>query len=78
MNASAFNRRTFLRGLGAAIALPWLESLNAATPKNDPRRLACFYIPGGINQYGWYPEDMGPKYTLAASHKPLELSLIHI
>jgi uncharacterized protein DUF1552 len=72
MNASAIHRRTFLRGLGAAIALPWLESLHAATPKNDPRRLACFYIPGGINQYGWYPEDTGPKYTLAASHKPLE------
>jgi hypothetical protein len=66
------NRRTFLRGMGATIALPWLESLQASTPRIDPRRLACFYIPGGINQYGWYPEDTGPKYAIAASHKPLE------
>jgi hypothetical protein len=67
------SRRDVLRGLGATIALPWLESLGIAAPrKGDPRRLACFYIPGGINQYSWFPEDTGPKYALAPSHKPLE------
>jgi hypothetical protein len=74
---AAFSRRALLRGLGATIALPWLESLggrtvSAATRKSAPRRLACFYIPGGINQYNWYPEDTGAGYTLAPSHKPLE------
>src|SRR4029079_8943629 len=74
---AAFSRRALLRGLGATIALPWLESLggrtvSAATRKSAPRRLACFYIPGGINQYNWYPEDTGAGYTLAPSHTPLE------
>lgn len=70
-------RRDLLRGMGATIALPFLESLGgtplfAAPRRGEPRRLACFYIPGGINQYGWFPEETGPKYTLAPSHKPLE------
>ena len=85
------SRRTVLRGLGAAIALPYLEvmggethggkthggkalggkTLAATRKKSDPSRLACFYIPGGISRYGWFPEDTGPHYTLAASHAPL-------
>ena len=72
-NTGGLSRRTVLHGLGATIALPFLESLGQATPpaKADPRRLACFYIPGGINQYNWFPEDTGSNYTLAPSHKPL-------
>jgi hypothetical protein len=65
------SRRAMLRGLGATVALPFLESLGAAAPAGDPRRLACFYIPGGINQYAWFPKDAGPGYALAPSHKPL-------
>ena len=70
------SRRTVLRGLGATIALPYLEimggrTLAAATRRSDPPRLACFYIPGGINHYNWFPEDTGRDYTLAPSHKPL-------
>ena len=65
------SRRAVLRGLGATVALPFLESLGAATPVVDPRRLACFYIPGGINPYHWFPKDTGPAYTIAPSHRPL-------
>ena len=69
-------RRTALRGLGAVIALPWLQamgsrSLAAAAGTKEPPRLACFYIPGAINHYNWFPGDEGPKYTLAPSHRPL-------
>ncbi len=69
-------RRSVLRGLGATIALPWLEVMGeqtlAATRKQaEPRRLACFYIPGGINHYAWFPKNTGPNYTLAPSHQPL-------
>lgn len=78
MNAKTFrfSRRTLLRGLGGAIALPWLEvmagrSLAVATGQKDPPRLACFYIPGAINQYNWFPVDEGPSYTIAPSHQPL-------
>jgi hypothetical protein len=77
MKHDRIGRRDALRGLGATIALPWLESLRsrtlfAAPGATDPRRLACFYIPGGINQYTWFPQDTGPRYTLAPGHKPLE------
>lgn len=69
-------RRTVLRGLGATIALPWLEIMGGSTfaavqKQKEPARLACFYVPGGINRYGWFPNDEGPKYTIAPSHKPL-------
>lgn len=69
-------RRTALRGMGAVIALPCLEvmggrTLAASAGRSDPSRLACFYIPGAINHYNWFPEDEGPNYTLAPSHRPL-------
>lgn len=69
-------RRTALRGLGGLIALPWLQimggkSLAAATGQKEPARLACFYIPGAINHYNWFPVDEGPNYTIAPSHQPL-------
>lgn len=70
-------RRTMLRGLGATLALPYLDimggtSLAAITGDKEPRRLACFYVPGGINHYNWFPQDTGFQYTLAPSHQPLE------
>ena len=37
----------------------------------EPSRLACFDIPGAINHDSWFPEDEGPKDSLAASHRPL-------
>jgi len=69
-------RRAALRGLGAMIALPHLEIMGAsalasASAKSDPARLACFYIPGCINQYHWFPADTGANYTIAPSHEPL-------
>ena len=69
-------RRTILQGLGASIALPWLEimsgkTLAAAQGRRDPGRLACFYIPGCINHYNWFPEDTGFNYTISPSHQPL-------
>lgn len=69
-------RRSVLRGLGATIALPWLDIMSgrtaaAAQGQRDPGRLACFYIPGCINQYNWFPADTGPNYTIAPTHEPL-------
>lgn len=72
----SISRRTVLRGLGATIALPWLDAMGgktlaAAAKAKDPPRLACFYIPGAINHYNWFPADEGPNYTIAPSHRPL-------
>ena len=74
---STISRRTALRGMGATIALPALEimggrTLAAAAGRKDPPRLACFYIPGGINAYDWFPAETGRGYKTPASHKPLE------
>ena len=37
----------------------------------EPSRLACFYIPGAINHYNWFPEDTGFDYTISPTHQPL-------
>ena len=70
------SRRAVLGGFGATLALPYLEGLGGKTlaaglKRSDPSRFACFYIPGAISQYKWFPQDTGTDYTLAASHKPL-------
>lgn len=73
----SITRRALLRGFGATLALPYLEimggrTLAAESGAKEPRRLACFYIPGAIGRSTWFPTDTGPKYTMAAAHKPLE------
>ncbi len=61
----ALPRRTFLRGLGAAIALPVLDamvpamSVVAQTAANPSRRLAYVYIPMGMNPAQWMPGAVG-------------------
>ena len=55
------HRRTFLRGAsGAALALPWLESLDAraaaATPK-PAQRLAIMYVPMGVVREEFFPGE---------------------
>lgn len=47
------------------------RTLAATTGGKEPSRLACFYIPGCINHYNWYPQETGFNYPLAPSHKPL-------
>ena len=54
-------RRTFLRGVGAAIALPWLDAmrpaLSAATI--SPQRLGFFYVPNGMYLPNFHPAGNG-------------------
>jgi hypothetical protein len=54
-------RRTFLRGMGAAIALPWLDAmtpaLRAATAA--PHRLGFFYVPNGMYLPNFHPAGNG-------------------
>ena len=62
------SRRAFLRGLGgAALALPWMESLGLAAANKKPApRAAFFYVPIGVVRRGFFPgEENGPipKFT---------------
>lgn len=51
-------RRRFLQGLAAAMALPNLPSLRAATVKaGSPLRMAFVYIPNGVNLDLWRPAE---------------------
>jgi hypothetical protein len=61
----ALPRRTFLRGAGAALALPLLDAMVpsmtalAATPANPVRRLGFVYIPMGAHMPLWTPTGDG-------------------
>ena len=59
----ALPRRTFLRGMGVAVALPLLDAmvpaLNAA-PSGPVRRLGFIYTPNGATMAAWTPKGEGP------------------
>ncbi|MEM7009893.1 MAG: DUF1552 domain-containing protein [Verrucomicrobiota bacterium] len=63
MNTASTNRRTFLRGLGACLALPALESFGAPSSKM-PTNLAYLYFPNGTAEGSWEPEKVGPNQQL--------------
>ena len=71
-------RRTFLRGVGATVALPLLDAMvpalsaMARTPANPVRRLACIYIPNGAYHAQWNPKGTGADFTFSKTLQPLE------
>src|SRR5438445_3282098 len=73
----ALPRRTFLRGIGATLALPLLDAMVpsmtalAATPANPVRRLGFVYIPMGSNIAEWTPPGAGSLTELSSSLRSL-------
>lgn len=70
-------RRTFLRGMGTAIALPVLDAMVPAfaasqTPGKKPLRMAFVYVPNGIDMRNWNPDYEGKLGELPRILKPLE------
>ncbi len=76
-------RRHFIRGLGAAIAVPMLDSmiptafgqaskLAAAAAKAAPLRMAYFYVPNGIVMDHWTPAVEGAAFEMPSILKPIE------
>ncbi|MEM8666461.1 MAG: DUF1552 domain-containing protein [Planctomycetota bacterium] len=70
----SLSRRTVLRGIGTAVALPLLDVmspnrlLSAATPRNrPPLRMAFFYVPNGMHMPDWTPKKDGFKFDLPAT-----------
>lgn len=76
VTGKALPRRTFLRGLGAAIGLPYLDAmtpaLRASQVASRPVRAAWFYVPNGIDMRHWALEDDGPLGKLPRILEPFE------
>src|SRR5436190_18260028 len=70
-------RRTFLRGLGTAVALPALNAMlpssarAAAAAGAVPKRVAWIYVPNGANMSDWTPKVVGANYELPMILEPL-------
>jgi len=73
----ALSRRTFLRGAGTAVALPFLDAMAPAMPANKipgkaPVRMAFVYVPNGIDMRHWNPSYEGQLTELPRILRPLE------
>jgi len=73
------SRRTMLRGVGTAVALPWLESLGFAAPpvgsaaaSGVPKRIAFVYVPNGVNMTEWTQAEAGKLSKLTGILQPLD------
>ena len=74
------SRRTLLKGVGAAVALPWLDAMapswswaseTAGAAAAAPTRMAFLYVPNGVNMRHWTPAGEGPLAELPAILEPL-------
>lgn len=77
---ASISRRTVLRGLGTAIALPFLEAMapavslagRASRPAAAaPVRMAFLFVPNGVNMTHWTPESTGSDFDLPYVLQPL-------
>jgi hypothetical protein len=75
--AHRISRRTFLRGAGVVMALPWLESLpvwgvdSAAAPRRLPQRFAAVFMGNGINPNHWWAKGSGASMELSKTLEPM-------
>ena len=67
-------RRTFLRGSGAILALPLLDSMIPAltAAPNPVSRLAFFDVPNGVYPPNFHPTATGANFEFTPVLKPLE------
>ncbi|MDB6130266.1 MAG: hypothetical protein JWM04_1373 [Verrucomicrobiales bacterium] len=79
MSTHRFSRRTFLRGVGVTMALPWMESLTVwgDTPKETkpsseaPVRLAVLFAGNGFHSKEWWAKGEGKQMELGKVLAPL-------
>lgn len=73
------SRRTVLRGLGAALALPFLDAMTPTrfslhgqtSPSNRIQRFQTFYVPNGMAMPFWTPRGEGRDFQLSPILEPL-------
>jgi uncharacterized protein DUF1552 len=77
LTSKALPRRTVLRGLGAAVALPFLDamlpaaSLRARAAGTPVQRFQTFYVPNGMAMEYWTPKGVGSAFELSPILEPL-------
>jgi hypothetical protein len=80
MSNYKFSRRTFLRGVGVTMALPWMESLSvwgdtpppSAQPASEaPVRLAVLFSGNGFHSKEWWAKGEGKQMELGQVLAPL-------
>jgi hypothetical protein len=81
--SKVISRRTVLRGLGTAIALPWLDAMlpfnvYGGRAEKFPLRMAFAYVPNGKNMEEWRPKGEGADFELSPTLKPLENVKSHL
>ena len=78
--AGRMSRRRVLRGLGATIALPWLDAMAPTSARAEsagpgatlPRRVAFLYVPNGVHAPDWTPAKTGAGYAFTPILRALE------
>src|SRR5436853_2328584 len=72
----AISRRTLLRGVGTAVALPLLDAMipafAPAASTNPVRRLGVVYHPNGVIYDKWLPKGVGTNFELSPTLAGLE------
>jgi hypothetical protein len=74
----SLSRRAVLRGVGAAVALPLLDSMTpsftalAQTPARPLRRFGVVFVPLGERPGYWTPDKVGTDFAFSPILKPLE------
>lgn len=77
-------RRTFLRGLGASIALPLLDAMTPAMASSSrpgakpPLRMAFVYVPNGIIRDVWTPDAEGRAFDFKHALEPMKPFTEHL
>src|SRR6266581_633826 len=80
MSTHLFSRRTFLRGVGVTMALPWMESLTVwgdtppvgVSPASEaPVRLAVLFSGNGFHTKEWWAKGEGKQMELGKVLAPL-------
>ncbi len=84
ISKKALPRRTFLRGIGATVALPLLDAMVppmtalASTPANPARRLGFVYVPMGAHIPDWTPPGSGKLAELSPILRSLAPVVDHL
>ena len=73
LTAKSLSRRTVLRGIGATIALPFLDAMvPCAKAKAGPaHRFLAFYVPNGMAMEYWTPKGEGSNFELSRILEPM-------